>query len=245
VTPVASWEDIAAHALLEASSTGIDVAAIVSGTREPSRPASWALFRYLDTGARRVAFQSFRAALDADRTDPERGFAALVGDPAALSRPLAAWLPDVQEPLKPIFTEWIHVGPRAVMGSSPGLFSLAIVKDALTHFEARYEAPAAAGGAAGVVIGYADDQNYQAVVVSPDGKLRTFTSTDGTARWSDAGTAPAVNGGEGAIAVDFGEQTVTVTVNGATATLAMGALPAKAGLAVSDARVSFHDVAWR
>jgi len=143
-----------------------------------------------------------------------------------------------------VFTEWIHVGPRAVIGSSPGLFSLAIVKDALTHFEARYEVSSAGCGAAGVVLGYEDDKSYRALVVSPDGKLRTFTATAGGAQWNDAGTSPAT-AGEGVIAVDFGAETVTVTVNGATSTLAIGALPAKAGLAVSDGRVAFHDVAWR
>jgi hypothetical protein len=34
-------------------------------------------------------------------------------------------------------------------------------------------------------------------------------------------------------------------VNGAVSTRALTTLPAAAGLAVSDATVSFHDVAWR
>ena len=144
VIPMLSWEDMSAQALAEAKPPAVDVAALVAGTAPPDRPAAWAIFRYLDTGTQHDAFKLFRDAFDADLTDPAHSFAALVGAPAALSAPLDAWIAGAQEPMKPIFTEWIHVGPGAVIADSPGYFSLAIVKDPVTHFEARWDVPTAA-----------------------------------------------------------------------------------------------------
>jgi len=244
VTPMLSWEDIAAHA--GSAVSGLDVAAIVSGAAAPDRAAAWALFRHLDQGPQHDAFQRFRDAVDAGEIDAARGFAALVGDPAAVSASLDAWLPGAQEPMKPIFTEWIHVGPGAVTAESRSYFSLAIVKDPVSHFEARWDATPVATGAVGVVLAYQDDKDYEALVAAPDGSLRTFTATAGSTQWNDAGTAPAPSGSVGTIAVDFGAGgAVTVTVNGAASTRSIGTLPASAGLAVSDGRVAFHHVAWR
>jgi hypothetical protein len=246
VVPMLSWEDMSAQALAEAKPPAIDVAALVAGSAPPDRPAAWAIFRYLDTGAQHDAFKLFRDAFDADLTDAAHSFATLVGAPAALSSPLDAWIGGAQEPMKPIFTEWIHVGPGAVIADSPGYFSLAIVKDPVTHFEARWDVPSAATWSAGVVLAYQDSKNYAAVVLSPDGKLRTFTATAGSALWNDAGTAPAPTANVGTIAVDFGAGgAVTVTVNGVASSLSIGSLPASAGLAVSDSRVDWHDVAWK
>jgi hypothetical protein len=256
VIPLLSWEDIGGHALAESKSPGIDVPTVINGPSVASRPASWALFRYLDTGAHHDGFQAFRDAFDQNLTDQAHSFAALVADPASLSAPLAAWLPGAQEPMKPIFTEWVHVGlgyagghpqpPGAALAESPGAFSLAILKSPVMHFEAAYDVPSASSWSAGVVLGYEDDQNYVAVVVSPDKKLRTFTATAGKTLWNDVGTAPASSGATGTLAVDFGAgATATVTVNGASTKLPIGSLPAVAGLAISDSKVSFHDVAWK
>jgi hypothetical protein len=244
--PLLSWEDVAGQALTESQTVGIDVAAVVSGPAQASRPASWAVFRYLDTGPDHDRFQHFRDAFDHNLTDAAHSFASLVGDPASLSAPLAAWISDVQEPMKPIFTEWVHVGPRAAIGDSPGSFSLAIVKRAVTHFEAAYDVPAAAVWSAGLVVGYQDDKSYLAVLVSPDRKLRTFSSTGGIVRWNDAGTAPASSGATGTLAIDFvAGGTAVVTVNGASSRLSIGSLAPVAGLAISDSQVAFHDIGWK
>jgi hypothetical protein len=245
VIPLLSWEDVAGHALAEAQ-TGIDVAAVVSGPSQASRPASWAVFRYLDTGPSHDAFQAFRDAFDQNLTDASHSFASLLGDPASLSAPLATWISGVQEPMQPIFTEWVHVGPRATMGDSPGSFSLAIVKRPVTHFEAAYDVPATASWSAGLVVGYQNDKSYLAVVVSPDRKLRTFTASGANVLWHDAGTAPASSGASGTLAVDFlAGATALVTINGAASKLSLGALPPVAGLAINDSRVEFHDIGWK
>ncbi len=246
VTPMLSWEDIAAPAL---AAPALDVAALVSGAAPPDRAAAWALFRHLDQGPRHDAFQRFRAAVDAGEADPARSFSILVGDPAALAASLAAWLPGAQEPMKPIFTEWTHVGPGAVTADSRSYFSLAIVKDPVSHFEARWDVARMTGGSAGavgVVVAYQDERDYEAVVASPGGALRTFTAIAGSVQWGDAGTAPPPAGGVGTVAVDFGAGgAVTVTVNGAATACSIGTLPPGAGLAVSDARVAWYGVRWR
>jgi hypothetical protein len=255
-TPLLSWEDLPALALTESRSRGIDVPAVVSGAEPPTRAAAWALFRYLDTGPRHDAFRAFRDRVDAPGgADPGQAFAALVADPATLSAPLAAWLPGAAEPMRPVFTEWISVGPRAVTGESPGYFSMALLKRPAAHFEARYDAPRAAAFAVGLVLGYEDDQTYEAILVSSDGRLRTFTVAAGDVVWRDAGTAPADAvtmgtsppnpAGSGFLSVDFARGTARITVNGVVTTRALTALPAAAGLAVSDATVTFHDLAWR
>jgi hypothetical protein len=245
VIPLLSWEDLPAQALRASASPGIDVPALVSGASTPSREAAWALFRYLDTGPRHDAFRAFRDAFDAGDRDPARGFASLVADPATLSAPLAAWLPSAQEPMKPVFTEWAHRGPHAITGDSPGYFSQAVLKARVTHFEAKYDVPSTPTWALGLVLGYQDDQTYQAILVSADGRLRTFTAGAGSARWSDAGTAPPDSAGTGSLSVDFGAASAKLTVNGAVSSHALTGLPVVAGLSLSDARVSFHDLAWR
>jgi hypothetical protein len=105
VMSLLSWEDLPAQALAEGS---IDVPGIIGGSKTGSRADAWAIFRFLDTGSYRAAFQAFRDAYDAN-TAPS--FDALVAPPSSLASPLASWLPNAQEPMKPIFTEWIHVGP--------------------------------------------------------------------------------------------------------------------------------------
>jgi hypothetical protein len=249
VIPMLSWEDMSAQALAESQPPGIDVAAVVAGTAPPDRPAAWAIFRYLDVGdggAHHDAFKLFRDAFDANVIDTAHSFTTLVGDPAALSAPIDAWIPTAQEPMKPIFTEWVHVGPGTVNADSPMYFSLAIVKDPVTHFEAQWDVPTATSWSAGAVLAYQDSDNYEAVVASADGTLRTFTSTAGSALWNDAGTAPLPKGGVGTIAVDFGGGgMVTVTVNGGASTLSIGSLPAIAGLAVNASQVGWHDVGWK
>src|SRR6185312_12810409 len=113
----------------------------------------------------------------------------------------------------------------------------ALLKRAPAHFEARYDAPRAAAFAVGLVLGYEDDQTYEAILVSSDGRLRTFSAAAGSVTWGDAGSAPADAAGAGFLSVDFTPGAARITVNGVVTTRALAALPAAAGLAVSDATV--------
>lgn len=232
VTSLLSWEDVPAKV------TTIDVGAIIDGTAVATRPEAWALFRYLDTGDKKAQFKAFRDAFDANESP---SFAGLVAPPASLTAPLVAWLPTAQEPMKPIYKEWIHVGSHAVNVDTPGVFSLAVVKAAtVTHFEGKARVPAAGKWSVGVVVSYTDPKNYVGVVHDSDGAVSTFTAT-GTAIWAKVGTAPKPAGLE-VFSVDFAAGRANVTFNGGSVSVA--APTPRAGLAANDTAASFYDVSW-
>ncbi|MBM4357452.1 MAG: hypothetical protein FJ096_05005 [Deltaproteobacteria bacterium] len=247
--PLMNWSDLPEEALADAQDGGIDVTALTSGNGTPTRTASWALVDYLETGAPlpvRDGFHAFRKAYDMGDTDPMATFASLVGTPGSLESPIAAWLPTAQQPIRPIFLEWLHRGPTSVLAFSPVYFSLAVVKDASTHLEVTYEIPEAATWRVGVVLGFDDTKSYKAVVVGQDGALSSFTATNGMAFWNAAGNAPAkLDAKHGSIAVDLeGGGKVKLTVNGVASTHDTVFTP-KVGLAMSDTRVTFRDLAWQ
>lgn len=247
VVPLLSWEDIPADALPEVSSAGFDLGNIVNGGMVPSRAVSWSIYEFLDHGAggaHHDAFKAYRDAVDANQANPS--FATLVGDPKALAPLLAAHVATAQEPMQPVYTEWTHVGQHAAFGDSLVYFSLAVTRDKASHFEARYDVPTTATWAAGVVLGYQDSKNYSALVLAQDGKLSLWVSTAGNLIFNNAGTAPTSMGnGTGLLAADYNAGgMVTATVNGKAVSQAV-ALPARGGIAISDSRVLFHDIAWK
>ena len=238
VMSLLSWEDLPAQALAEGS---IDVPSIVGGQKTGTRADAWAIYRYLDTGSNRAAFQAFRDAYDAN-TAPS--FDALVAPASSLVSPIASWVPSAQEPMKPIFTEWIHVGPAAVDVDTPGVFSLAIVKSATpTHFEAKFAVPQSGNFDVGVVVTYTDSTHYIGVVHGNDGNVRTFTA-NGTAIWNNVGTAPAPSNGQESFSVDFSGGMAHVTFNGG-APIDVAAATPRAGLAANDTAGRFTDVSWK
>jgi hypothetical protein len=247
VVPLLSWEDIPAAALPEVSAAGFDLGNIVNGGMVPSRAVSWSIYEFLEhgaDGAHHDAFKAYRDAVDANQPNPS--FAALVGDPKALSPLLAAHIATAQEPMQPVYTEWTHVGQHATYGDSLVYFSLAVTRDKAAHFEARYDVPTSASWSAGVVLGYQDNKNYSALMLSQAGKLSLWVSTAGNLIFNNVGTAPASAGnGTGTFAVDYGAGgMVTATVNGKAITQAV-TLPARGGIAINDSRVMFHDIAWK
>lgn len=234
VTSLLSWED------LPAKVTGpVDVAAIVNGSVTPSRAESWAIVRYLDTGSLKAAFTKWRDAFDATGS---ANFTSLVVDPATLGAPIGTWLPSAQEPMKPIFTEWVHVSPTKVMVDTPTVFSLAVVKGSATHFEAKLEVPVSNKWTAGAVVGFQDSTHYMAVLQGSDGSVSTFTANGG-AVWNGLGSAPLPSNKLEVIAVDWAGGKATVSLNGKTFTVTP-ATPPRAGLAASDTTARFIDVSW-
>ena len=234
VVSLLSWEDIPAKV-----SPPIGEPAILDGSVTPTRAQAWALFRYLDTGPLRAKFKDYRDALDATGT---ASFSTLVADPTSLSSPFTAWLPTAQEPMKPIFTEWVHVGPTSVSVDTPGVFSLAVVKSAVTHFEAKLELPASGPWTAGAVVAYTDAQHYIGVVQASNGMVKTFTA-NGSAIWNDLGAAPLPSGKLEAFSVDFSGGNANVTFNGKSYTVAAAA--PRAGLAANDTTARFVEVSWK
>lgn len=237
VTSLLSWEDLPAKA---AAAAPIDVAGIVDGSTSATRAASWAIFRYLDTGPLRAKFKAYRDAFDASGSP---SFASVVSDPAALSATLTTWLPTAQEPMKPIYTEWVHQGPTSVLVSTPKYFSIAMVKADTTHLEAKLELPSSGTWSGGFVVAYTDPKNYVGVVHGSDGKVRTFNVVTGSALWNDLGTAPLPTGKLEAMTLDQGAGKATVTFGGKSFTLT--APTPRAGLAANDTTARFVDISFR
>lgn len=242
VVPLMSWEDMPDEAL----SSSIDFSGIVNGSVNPTRAASWAIYRFLDhgdNGAHRAGFKAYRDAMDANQPNPS--FSMLVGDPAILAPALNTYLPTAQEPMMPIYIEWHHVGQRAVYADSGPYFSLAVTKAEVKHFETQYDVPAQSPWTLGVVLGYDDNQNYLSLVVDNTGKLRTYKAGGGSLIYNDAGNAPASMGnGVGFISVDYPTANeAKVTVNGMTSTYAITWAP-QSGLALNDSAALFHDIDW-
>lgn len=238
VTSMLSWEDLPA----KAAAGSIDVAGIVDGSVTATRASAWAMFRYLDTGPLRAGFKAYRDGMDGN-TSPS--FTTTVADPASLAAPMAAWLPTAQEPMTPVFTQWVHVGPGAVLVDTPVVFSFTRLKATVTHLEGKFEVPASGTWTAGALVAYADNKNYLGVVQGSDGMVKTFTSTAGSAIWDDLGAAPLPSAKVEAFAVDFlGGGKVSVTFNGQTFVVT-SALPARGGLAASDTTGRFVGVGWK
>jgi hypothetical protein len=246
--PLLNWDDMPEAALDEANDGKLDVTALTSGDGTPTRAASWALVHYLEHGAplaQRDGFDAFRKAFDEGAKDASATFESLVGDTNALASPLEAWLPSVQQPMRPIFLEWVHRSPTSVLAFSPGYFSLAVVKAKPSHFEVTYDVPESSSWKVGVVLGYDDPMNFKGIVVDQAGALSTFTYASGQGLWNGAGKAPpTLDDAHGTIAVDLVAGGAQLTVNGATSTHDPAFTPT-VGLAVDDSRVLFRDLAWQ
>lgn len=234
VMSLLSWEDLPASAAAESSP---DYAGILAGTAMATRGDAWAIFRYLDTGSLKSQFKTYRDAFDAN-TSPS--FASVVAPPASLAAPIAAWLPTAQEPMKPIFTEWIHVGPHAVDVDTPIYFSHALVKAKVSHLEATF-VPASSTWTVGVIVSWTDDKHYLGVVQSNDGSVKTFTA-NGPAYWTTIGSAPV--GSPEVFAVDYTSNNALVTFNGKAISVPLTGL-VRAGLAASDTTGQLVNVTWQ
>lgn len=168
--PTLTWEDAPAQALAEGTLA-------FTGSGDLSRPWAWATYRYLQQ-EEPAAFDAFRAAYDAD---PSTILADHVDVEQTVSS-VQSWLPGQQEPMTPVFYDWIHITDGVVHGESP-YFSMALAKQS-ERFTVSHDAPV---GSAGVVAGYDDSSNYSAWLVAPDGGVWTFVSIAGSATWWSMG----------------------------------------------------------
>ena len=213
-----SWEDYPGQALAEAEYT-------FDGHSDLSRPWALATVRYLQT-EEPAAFDAFRDAYDAD---PEVALADYV-DVADTEAAVEAWLPGDQEPMTPVFYDWLHVTEGEVDGEAL-YFSMAVAKDG-DVFSARHDAPA---GYAGIVAGYDDSANYSAWLVDAAGEVWTFVSNANSALWWDMGAVPVAE--QYAWTLDG----TTVTVNGVEFAEMNGFTP-RGGVALYGDVVRFDEV---
>ncbi len=141
-----------------------------------------------------------------------------------------------------VYVEWTHVDATRVIGRSPGVFSIARVKNSLSRFELAFDAPVEPGWSGGVLLGYESAARWEALVVRSDGRLARF-DVNGAARWNDVGVAPAAVDGGWRFEVDYTPGRVSVRINGTFFSFA-STLPPVSGPAVDSGEVRFTDIRW-
>lgn len=239
VMSLLSYEDLPKQGLGEGN---IDFGGVINGSIQGTRADAWAIFRELDTSALQPKFKMFRDAFDANMSP---NFSNIVAPVSMFDTTLDAWLPTAvaQEPMTPIYAGWIHVGPHALLVDSPVYLTLAIVKAKPNHFEAKLELPQSNKWLVGVLVSYADNQNYLAVLHGNDGKVLTFTANGGQNTWNQIGTAPLPSGNLEVFSIDHANGMAKVTFNGAM--LSVSASNPRVGLAASDMTGRIIDIDWK
>jgi len=216
--PMVTWEDYPSEALAEGSYD-------FDGTGDLSRPWAWATYRYLQH-EEPDAFDAFRAAYDAD------GSVAL-SDHVDIDTTVGAvetWIVDEQEPMTPIFLDWIHVTEGVVAGEAV-YHSMAVAKEDGV-FSASHDAPE---GYAGIVASYDDVSNFSSWLVGSDGGVWTFVATGGDAVWWYMDAAPEADRFEWAL------DGTTVTLNGVSYEETNGFTP-RGGIALYGTEIVLEDI---
>jgi hypothetical protein len=241
VRPLLSWEDMAAQAQAELDAGEPDVRGALEGG-SPSRPLSQELVRLL-TGDPSFAdgFATWRAAVadgSAVATDVA-AFEAAVAPVDDVTAALEAFVPEDQEPLAPIYLDWIPEGDDTAYGFSD-VSAGARVKGEVTRFTMTVAAPTV--GSVGSVYGYDDATgDLELALLSADGSVSRFAVIGGAVSWDDYGTAALVP------TMDWeqeaGDATTTVTLGGTAVDLPR-ALPPAGGLALYGAEAHFAAIAW-
>jgi len=240
VTPHLSLEDPAEAAL--SSLDGLDVGSWFDQDAWPGRPLALEFLRLAETSADLVdGWTELRSLLDEGASvDSAVAEATLDLSMSALDERLRDFVPDDQEPLIPVYQEWLHRTPTSVRGWADGVLTLARHKVSPGPISLVSEPPS--GGSVGLLMSWDSGSDYDAVVLSEDGELWTFNAVGGTNTWNYAGEidppAGPVNW-----ALDHDADGALVTVNGEALSLPIGASPAS-GLAVNNDDIVFSELSW-
>ena len=247
VRPLLSQEDFPARALAEIDANGLDLAAIVSGLDDASRPIFWAIFGFFEegmTGALAPGFSAFRAALDGGTGEAHQDvFEREVGPLNDFEEPLLDWLRTAQLAMRPVFTEWTHLRPDAVWGHGAN-FSFAVFRAPLSTLSAAVRT-GPSPWTMGFIIEYLDNQNYTGMVVSQEGAVSTFEMREGRAVWWDQGRASLNPMAERvSIAVQRRDDGLATVQFGETGFEFPVTMPAIMGLAINNSDVRFEALEW-
>ena len=192
--PTLSQEDDYASAAAELSG-GLDLTAVLTESSSPSRPVAMAIYQHLDR-VHPDDFATFRDAMDGHTADPLGDFEAIFGDANAIGDDVVAWIDNNQEPMTPVYLEWIHRTPTTVESIFVnGASSFARVKVPPSVFEVDVHAGAGDWNG-GVLLSWDDHSNYTAAFAASGGSVSIFEVIDGGVDWFDIGTAPALDGGK-------------------------------------------------
>lgn len=238
VRPLLSWEDAAADARAELDD-GAALADVLSGT-DASRPIAQELVRMLSSDpAYAAAFAAWRAAVAAGEVAADAdSLAAAVGSVASLADALPAFVDADQEPMAPVYLDWIPQADDAALGFAT-YSGAARVKQAVSGFAMHVEL---SDGAVGTVYGYDPASgDLELALVDAGGGVSRFAVIGGQVAWDTIGAvAPGTE-------VDWsqtaGADTTAVTIGADTVELPRS-LPAAGGLALYGATATFDALRW-
>jgi len=146
-----------------------------------------------------------------------------------------------QEPMVPVYLEWLHRTPTSVRGWSEGVITIARNKVTPDQVSLTSEAPESGG--AGLLFSWDSGTDFDALVLNPDGALWTFNATEGSNVWNPVGSVTAPSGPVAWTLTHDGDEAV-VTVNAEQVRLPLGATPA-VGLVVENDDIIFTEISWR
>lgn len=241
VRPLLSWEDAAASAQAELDG-GLDLGAILAGGTV-SRPVGQELFRLLSSDPELApGLDAWLDELGAggSPTDLER-FAALIAPVDQVAEALEDWVPQDQEPMTPVWLDWVPQGEDEAWGFASGSSSAARVKEAASVFRMKVAAPSG-GASVGTVYGYDPDTGeLELAFVSAGGAVSRFAVLSGGVSWDVLGSVTA----EGTLSWSqtAAEGSTTVEIGGEAVALPR-TLPAAGGLALYDADAVFSGIGW-
>ena len=216
--PRVTFEDSWAIAA-ESAASGADLQAWIDDDDFPGRPEMMAVVHYAER-ADTAAWRAFRDAMD-------------FGDGDTYAVDSSAWADHVsvnQEPLTPVWLDWIHRTPDTLRGVSPGVLSVARVK--ATPVDWTVALPLGGAAYVGGLIGWSDD-SFDLLLVDAGGEVSRWQHTPTLDDWSVIDQLGAVDDpliwSQGAGGLTLGGQPVDV----------VSTLPPAAGHALYDGVADF------
>lgn len=184
--PLLSWEDMAAQAQAELDLGEPDLEAVFGGG-SASRALSYALTRLLTSDPELApAFASWRADVARGETSATDlgALEEALGPIDELTGALQDFVPEDQEPLSPVWLDWIPEGDDAALGWADAS-SAARVKGEVSRQDMRFAWPT---GSVGSVYGYDEGPgDIELALLSADGSVSRFAYIGGAVSWDVLG----------------------------------------------------------
>ena len=240
VRPLLSWEDAAASAAA-ALEAGTTLNSLLSG-ESGSRPLAQELVRLLSGDpAFAEGFQAWRDAVAAGTSPTDLdALAETVAPLDSIEAALADFVPEDQEPMAPVYLDWVPQGDDAAWGFSSAS-SVARVKAATETFSMATDLPDA-GENVGTLYGYDPATgDHELAFVSSDGTVSRFAVIGGAVTWDLLGSVTLEGEVRWSQAAGADETTITI---GADAVTLPRTLPAAGGLSLYAADAEFWDLSW-
>ena len=183
-----------------------------------------------------------KAAIDAEGAAAAEEIGASLGlSLADLEARLVEFVDTDQEPMVPVYLEWLHRTPSSVRGWAAGVITVARHQTPPATASLVSEAPA--GGAVGLLLSWDSGNDFDALVLDAAGAVWTFNAVGGVNSWNFvADVAPPTDAISWTLAHDGSE--ALVSIDGAELRVPTQATPT-VGLAVENDDIVFTELSWR